>query len=650
MEDPMKNKEFRAFGSLLVTLGVTLAFYACRTTSSDVKIVDSSMVNTDLLGKGTYAFDAYEYASPAAVDKEISPLVKGEKDYPIDFRGRLFLPRSQEAHPLLIFLHGNHSTCGTPPSKKGDPRIDASNEFSSTGSCPAGKVEAPSYRGYDAQAEFLASHGFAVVSINANRGITAMDGDANDPFLVYARGLLVLKHIEQLQKWAQLEKVPSISGKTLDLRKRIDWSEVGVMGHSRGGEGVRYAHNILKNYKDAPAWQKRLPGVQIKGIFEVAPIDFGSKMVEGLDRANAQGVAWNVLIPGCDEDVSDFAGIGPFLRMGSQADGFPKSIYTIWGANHNFFNSEWQVSDAPHRCTNDQKPLWDTSGAQLPGDENAKAGLTGSTIQRDYLKGLMLAFFRAHVGKKRWPEGVHVFDPQYHLPRQLAELAPSSREFVIQGSAASAFSGTQAITDQSGQVKIIDMKTHIQTEFDRLAKLGIDFYAQQQKKARFYYYNPDYDRPSWVITPADRSKEAAVQIPFERAQDLAAIWTVDIALAKYEFCGEFEGKSCLSRGDDALKVALVYADGSASQPVFVKDYVKFASTFPPMFSYAQTQFDEKTQEIKNYYRVIPPIFQTARFEVRDFGSSKGPVKAVKFIFPQGSSYSMLINAVNLTKK
>ncbi len=647
----MKIKKCPSLSSLVLTLGLVLTFYACKhsSSSSEVKIIDGSMLDKDLLSKGSYAFDAYEYETPAAIDQEISPLVKGDKDYPIDFRGRLFLPRSQEAHPLLVFLHGNHSTCGTPPKQKGDPRIDDSSEFSSTGSCPAGKVEAPSYRGYDAQAEFLATHGYAVISINANRGVTALNGDETDPGLVYARGLLVLKHIEQLQKWAQLEKVPTIASKAVDLRKRIDWSEIGVMGHSRGGEGVRYAHNILKNYKTAPAWQKRLPGVQIKGVFEVAPVDFGSKMVEGLSRANAQGAAWSVLIPGCDEDVSDFSGIGPFVRMGDQADGLAKSIFTIWGANHNFFNSEWQESDA-NSCKNNQKPLWDISGAPLPGSDTAKAGLTGSAIQRNYLKGLMFAFFRAHVGKKRWPEGARVFDPQYHLPKQLSDMAPSSREFVIHGSASSVFSGSQAISRQNTQVKITDLLTHTQNEFDKLASEGIKFFAQQGKKVRFFYSDANYDRPSWVISSADGSQEASVEVPFNKAEDLAGIWTVDMAVAKYEYCGDLQGKTCLGSGDDNLKLSLLYADGSASQSVLFRDYLKFAKANPPMFHFNKEQIDEKSGEKHMYFKAIAPIFQTARFEVKDFGSSKGPVKGLKLTFPKGSSYSMLVHTVNLTKK
>lgn len=646
----MTIKKSRSLSTLTVTLGVTLALYACKHSSSEVKIVDSSMVDADLLSKGSYSFDAYEYATPAAIDKDISPLVEGEKEYPVDIRGRIFLPRSQEAHPLLVFLHGNHYTCGIPPSKKGDPRIDTSEEFSSTGSCPAGKVEAPSYRGYDEQAEFLASHGYAVISINANRGVTALGGDKSDPFLVYARGLLVLKHLEQLQKWAKADKVPSISSKTVDLRNRIDWSEIGLMGHSRGGEGVRYAHNILNNYKTAQAWQKRLPGVQIKGIFEVAPVDFGSKMVEGTVHSDAQGAAWNVLIPGCDEDVSDFAGMGPFVRMGSQADGFAKSIFTIWGANHNFFNSEWQVSDAPHRCQNDQKPLWDISGAALPGDDNAKVGLTGSAIQRTYLKGLMFAFFRAHVGKKRWPEGSRVFDPQYHLPKQLSDLAPSSREFVIHGSSSLVFIGSQAITRQSSQVKIVDLPTHTENEFGKLAKQGTEIYAQKGKKARFSYQNGNYDRPSWVISPVDSAQEASVEIPFNKAQDLAGIWTVDMAVAKYEYCGDLQGKTCLGSGDDELKVSLLYADGSASQAVLLRNYLKFAKTNPPMFRFGMERVDENSGVTHVRFQAIAPLFQTARFEVTDFGSSKGPVKALKLTFPKGSSYSMFLHAVNLTKK
>lgn len=59
-------------------------------------------------------------------------------------------------------------------------------------------------------ADKLTSQGYIVVSINANRGITAglsyafrstFPDYAADPILIWARGRLVLRHLQRLSEW-----------------------------------------------------------------------------------------------------------------------------------------------------------------------------------------------------------------------------------------------------------------------------------------------------------------------------------------------------------------------------------------------------------------------------------------------------------------
>ena len=57
---------------------------------------------------------------------------------------------------------------------------------------------------------------------------------------------------------------------------------------------------------------------------------------------NADGTAWTVLLPMCDGDVSDLEGVRPFDRMmaiRSESPATPKSTFTVWGTNHNFYNT-----------------------------------------------------------------------------------------------------------------------------------------------------------------------------------------------------------------------------------------------------------------------------------------------------------------------
>jgi predicted dienelactone hydrolase len=102
----------------------------------------------------------------------------------------------------------------------------------------------PSHRGYDYIATELASHGYFVVSINSNRGINNGNAAPGDPNLIYARGRLVLKHLQRLSDWNRGATTPGSIG--VSLNGKLDLTQVGLMGHSKGGEGVRAAYNLYR--------------------------------------------------------------------------------------------------------------------------------------------------------------------------------------------------------------------------------------------------------------------------------------------------------------------------------------------------------------------------------------------------------------------
>src|SRR5262249_17944517 len=152
-----------------------------------------------------------------------------------------------------------------------------------------------------------------------------------------ARGRLVLKHLALLAKWNS-GAAPTPASLQGSLEGALDFTNVGLMGHSRGGEGVRAA---LAQYTDQRSpWPARIgTPVTIKGIFEIGPVDGQTSRV-----LDAKNTAWNVLLPMCDGDVSDLQGMHPFDRMMAANDeekAAPKSMFAVWGANHNFYNTEW---------------------------------------------------------------------------------------------------------------------------------------------------------------------------------------------------------------------------------------------------------------------------------------------------------------------
>ncbi|WP_437676908.1 cellulose binding domain-containing protein [Sorangium sp. So ce131] len=336
-----------------------------------------------------------EYKFPAAIDSLVSP------DYETELWASFYRPSSLEAgrqYPLLVFMHGNHPTCGTGEN----PRYDNNNQYATTGTCPANYVVVPNHRGYDYIAEDLAAQGYFVVSINTNRGIHAASGTPSDELVIGPRGRLLLRHLERLSRWdSGAEATPPELG--VDLLDRIDFDQVGLLGHSRGGEAVRFAYNEYR--RTGSPWPALIESpVGIRGIFEIGPTDQG----QNGQLLNADQTAWNVILPACDWDLSSLPGLRPFDRMLHIAEPTPffKSFYHVWGANHNYYNSEWQIADG------------NSGGIQgcIDHEELFDPLEYGSPEQRETGRFAAVQFFTANVGAERDEAANALFDPAFPFP------------------------------------------------------------------------------------------------------------------------------------------------------------------------------------------------------------------------------------------
>jgi hypothetical protein len=336
-----------------------------------------------------------EYKLPAAIDPEVLD------DRFTELWASVHRPSNMPAgqtFPLLLFLHGNHATCGTGQN----PRFDFDCTYTQTGTCPAGFVVAPSHRGYDYIADELASRGYVVVSINANRGINCGFGVSGDFGLNLARGRLILRHMEELSRWnsGAASTPPSIG---VSLQGRLNFDQFAMMGHSRGGEGARAA---FEQYRDAGSpWPGRIGPVNFRGIFEIGPVDGQTSRILNADRSR-----WNVLLPACDGDVFDLEGVRPFDRMLqiTEPAAFFKSTYTVWGANHNFYNTEWQLSDS-FGCSNHRALFTTDTTVEIGSAEQRQTSFYG-----------MLSFFTANVGVETDAGANRLFDTEF-------AIAPESR-------------------------------------------------------------------------------------------------------------------------------------------------------------------------------------------------------------------------------
>lgn len=365
------------FGHVSVASGTTLLVAGGTSAATgrpvrDAAELDASRTPTSL---GEYKF-------PAAVDPDVLPETETEL-WAAVYRPTILEPGKR--HPLLLFAHGNHSTCGPNCSVT----VPNCCEYTWSGTCSSGLSPLPSHLGFGYIAEELAARGYVVVSINSNRGITC--GAAATDFS--ARSAQVLKHLQLLSAWDRgVTATPSSIGAS--LQGALDFDHVGLLGHSRGGDAVRAAY---QQYIAAGSpWPGRIvTAITFRGVFEIAPTD--DHPAPGLNN----NLAWNTLVPMCDGDVFRLDGVRVFDRSLlelNEANPTRKSALVVWGANHNFYNIEWKESEGS-QCLG-HRALFSTAGS-------------GSPEQRQTAFFPVLAFFLSNVQPDPDPVLGRLFDSRF---------------------------------------------------------------------------------------------------------------------------------------------------------------------------------------------------------------------------------------------
>jgi len=555
----------------------------------------------DPTGRGEFTVATAQYRLPASVDPTIMT------DRATEIWARVWWPKKEELEtlPLVVFLHGNHGTCGTffcsvancghfIPLPNG-PRIDDRLDYTLTGTCPLkgegnppaefDYVVTPNHEGYAYLAEQLASRGFLVVSINANRGITAGPpqdfGTPGHPFiedrgLNLARARLVLKHLELLSRWNRgIEATPASLG--ISLRGAIDFHKVALVGHSRGGEGVRGAYNIYTgrntdiNPYSSIDWKSRIADtVAFKGIFEIAPVDR-----QTVRTLNAEGTTWSVMVPGCDGDVINQQGLWVYDRMMKSFTEEParqKAFYYVLGANHNYWNTEWQFSDSSG-CFNSAVQLFETDPATgiLPG-------VTGSAKQRTTGSASILALVRGVLNDEGPDDRGFLtnFDPQFQLPEVVTSAARIQRGFIASPSSEI----TQALEDfdqptGTSRFGVPNQASNVVVEHLGVVEHGIPFTTRdaQLHPVRLPAF-VRAGRITWQSAGADVFFQINLANPGS-GFDFSEFATLDFRLDR-----ETPKRTTLNPVNPTnFHIQLVAADGTLSASVSLSDYISLNGPF-----------------------------------------------------------------------
>ena len=527
---------------------------------------------------------SFEYKTTGVLDTNVAPI-------PIDIWAKVYIPSGFTGKlPLIVFLHGNHATCGTFDGF-GPARRDDKINYTLTGTCPDRYVVIPNHLGYEYLAQPLASWGFIVVSINANRGVTAAPGVVGDRGLNLRRGRLVLRHLMQL---AALNSDP-----TSPLFGRIDFTHVGLMGHSRGGEGMRAAYEQFR--AAGSPWPARIgTPVTFEGLFEIGPVDGQTGPRGNPNRLNADGLAWTVLLPNCDGDVFNLQGIKPFDRMlliTSESPARFKATYTVWGTNHDFYNTQWQFSDSPG-CL---------------GQKRLFPQLLGSPDQTTISSAAAMAFFRGNIGPGRNPVFNQNFDPEFALPPVVTNITRVDRGY----------------TDSPSST--------VTTVFDDFANPPTNTYiAQNVQFAITGISQHDLSQRAGAISWNGGSPKVFLQTNAASALNLATFKTLDFRVARQCHDADCNNPGPQFHTSTNFSIQLVTGSGSAvSGSAQLQDFVSLTGPVGSLVRGAG---------------VLPhPMMITARIPLTAFaGADLTQVRGVRFTFDDTNTDQIFVANVRFS--
>ncbi|MGH8070191.1 MAG: hypothetical protein ACRERE_34085 [Candidatus Entotheonellia bacterium] len=200
--------------------------------------------------------------------------------------------------PIVFMAHGNHYVYHDP--------MDRDNESCSN---PGDWIEIPNHEGYDYFQRQLARLGIIAVSVYSNETNCTSFSATN----MRHRAELIIASIAHFQALAA-NPASLFAG-------RIDFSGVGLLGHSRGGEAVVVVPEIIG-----------LPGVTIAAVISLAPTDAGAS------SGTPKGYAFMTILPAGDGDVVDNDGAKYYDK--AEPASFKCQLY-VHHTNHNFFNRQW---------------------------------------------------------------------------------------------------------------------------------------------------------------------------------------------------------------------------------------------------------------------------------------------------------------------
>jgi hypothetical protein len=317
------------------------------------KIVADPATDTSFANAGHFTYDESTQGSLSITDDEHGPWttpLRASVYFPADMAGATSagqISAAQANYPLVVCVHGNGADTG--------------------------------YLGYEYLLQHFAQNGFVAASIYMN---VCMGGTG--------RARALRKHLDIL----------------FTMFGTHVTNNIGIMGHSRGGEGVVIAARL----NSQEAW-----GYNLNAVVSLAPTDqYTSETFAG-----AWAKPYLVIYGSLDGDLAESWDCG--FSLYDRAAGMQKSMAFVYGACHDRFNTVWGDNDI----------YWGKLGM------NDIARVITVDAHHAIAKGYMAAFFRQYLrGETQWagifkgewvPAAITIADPTTKIYMQYEDTPANVR-------------------------------------------------------------------------------------------------------------------------------------------------------------------------------------------------------------------------------
>lgn len=270
-------------------------------------------------------------------------------------RGQAFVPANKPGtSPIIVLVHGNHGSCDS-------------------GSAPNCTTFKRNDSGYAYMAENLATWGYSVFSLDQDQLMSRQDNIGKG---MHARRTLISALLDALHKANEVGLPTEAQDSNFTIGKslmgKLDFTRIGLMGHSRGGDAV----SSFVDWNRTRPTGRRYP---LRAVISLAPVNY--------ERSATYGVPFMSVLPWCDGDVSNLQGARIFERSQHVAgeNPYPTMQSSQLGGNHNWYNSVWFADT--NLATGSGDDANGTDPACKPSEPNSirLSGQAGTDISENYV-------------------------------------------------------------------------------------------------------------------------------------------------------------------------------------------------------------------------------------------------------------------------